>query len=111
MKPVFATAMTELGLCGFGYIDDTDLMKMLSPDSNALPDMDVNKLKDCKIYEESDQEKTIVAVDLEAKQKAIEKIKTEMQNNRQLQLFLSTLPKDQQAQVVQNMLKVIIQNL
>ena len=45
MKSVFGTAQTPFGICGFGYIDDNDLLQYLQ--ENKATDKD--GLKDCKI--------------------------------------------------------------
>lgn len=47
MKSVFGTAQTPFGICGFGYIDDNDLLQYLQ--ENKATDKD--GLKDCKIYD------------------------------------------------------------
>lgn len=110
MQSVFGTAMTKFGPCCFGYIDDKDLLKMLK--DGTVNSTDVNNLKDCKVYDEPKTTDTAVIIsDPDSKKKALEKLKWEMENIQQLKLFLSTLPKEQQRQVVKEMLEAIIPNL
>lgn len=98
MKSVFGTAQTPFGICGFGYIDDNDLLQYLQ--ENKATDKD--GLKDCKIYDSPVPSAEIT------KEQALQKVRHEMQNNQQLRFFLSRLPLDQQRNIVRDMLDTIM---
>lgn len=98
MKSIFGTANTPFGFCGFGYIDDNDLLKYLQEKQNT----DSDGLKDCK----SDYSPILPAP--LTKQQILIKVQKEIQNNQQLRLFLSRLPIEQQRNIVKNMIDSIM---
>lgn len=98
MKSVFGTAQTPFGFCGFGYIDDNDLVQYLQ-ESKAT---DKDGLKDCKIHDSPAPTAEIT------KEQVLERVQNEMQNNQQLRIFLSRLPVEQQRKIVRKMLDAIM---
>lgn len=98
MKSIFGTAVTPYGICGFGYIDDNDLLQFLKNKQS----IDEEGLKQCNITQQN-----LLSTEL-SKTQALEKVRMEIQNNQQLRLFLSRIPLDEQRKIVKEMLDAIM---
>lgn len=98
MKSIFGTAQTPFGFCGFGYIDDNDLRQLLAETTS----FNTEGLKKCNISQIN-----LPAPQL-SKQQTIEKVRTEIQNNQQLKIYISRMPIEEQHKFIQNILDSIL---
>lgn len=98
MKSIFGTASTPFGMCGFGYIDDNDLMEFLA----KIHSVDSEGLKKCGTCESN-----LPASPISRKQ-ALEKVRAQIQGNPQLKIFLSRMPIEERRKFIQNILDSIL---